>query len=120
MNSEDTKYTRNILNGGTYSEFRHQNYVLTKNGKVSLEFNTGWVSEDENDTFLELLMSEQVWIRIDAAKFGVGWIPKQSSAYTIPVHLTNKTFDVKSRINDKLINYTFKFEGANDWINSVR
>ncbi len=120
MQSEDTKYTRNILEGGTYNSFRHQQYVLSKNGKVSLEFNTGWIPEEENDTFLELIMSEQVWLQVDSAKFGVAFIPKQSSTYTLPVHLTTKNLNVKSKINDKLINYTFKFEAANDWINSVR
>ena len=118
--SEETKYTRNILNGGSYDEFRHQRYILNKNGKVSLEFNTGWVPEEENDTFLELIMSEQIWLQVEASKFGVGFVPKQSSVYTMPVHLTTKNLDVKTDINDKLINYTFKFEGANDWINSIR
>ena len=46
MRSEDTKYTRNILENGSYNEFRHQQYILNKNGKVSLEFNTGWVPEE--------------------------------------------------------------------------
>lgn len=120
VQSEDIKYTRNILDGGSYNEFRHQQYVLSKNGKVSLEFNTGWIPEEENDTFLELIMSEQVWLQVESSKFGVAFIPKQSTTYTLPVHLTTKNLDVKSRINDKLINYTFKFEGANDWINTVR
>jgi hypothetical protein len=120
MQSKDTKYTRNILEGGTYNEFRHQQYVLSKNGSVSLEFNTGWVPEQENDTFLELIMSEQIWLQVDSSKFGVSIVPKQSNVYTMPVHLTTKNLNVKSKINDKLINYTFKFEGANDWINSIR
>ncbi len=118
--SEETKYTRNILSGGSYDEFRHQKYILSKNGKVSLEFNTGWVPENENDTFLELIMSEQVWLQVDSSKFGVAIVPKQSNVYTMPVHLSTKNLDVKTDINNKLINYTFKFEGANDWINSIR
>lgn len=118
--SEETKYTRNILDAGGYSEFRHQQYVLSKNGQVSLEFNTGWIPEEENDTFLELIMSEQIWLQVASDKFGIAFIPKQSNVYTLPVHLTTKNLDVKSKINDKLINYTFKFEGANDWINTIR
>ena len=120
MQSEDTKYTRNILEGGTYNKFRHQQYVLSKNGKVSLEFNTGWIPEEENDTFLELIMSEQVWLQVDSSKFGVAFVPKQTNKYILPVHLTTKNLDIKTGLNDKLINYTFKFEAANDWINSIR
>ena len=120
MASKDTKYTRNILQNGTYSKDRHQEYVLSKNGKISLELNTGWIPEEENDTYLELLMSEQVWLKVESNKFGVGFIPKQTDTYTLPVHLTSKSLNVKSKLNDKLINYNFKFEAANDWINSIR
>ncbi len=49
-------------------------------------------------------MSEQVWLQVDSAKFGVAFIPKQSSTYTLPVNLTTKKLNVKSKINDKLIN----------------
>ena len=28
--------------------------------------------------------------------------------------------EIKNKVNDKLINYSFKFEAANDWINSIR
>lgn len=120
ISSKDTKYTRNILDNGGYDSTRHQQYILSKNGKVDIELNTGWVPEEENDTFLELLMSEQIWLRIESSKFGVGFVPRQSSIYTIPVLLTSKNLGIKSKLNDKLINYSFKFEGANDWINSVR
>ena len=120
ISSKDTKYTRNILENGGYDSTRHQQYILSKNGKVDMELNTGWVPEKENDTFLELLMSEQIWLKIDSSKFGVGIVPKESTFYTMPVTLTSKNLSIKNKINDKLINYSFKFEGANDFINSVR
>lgn len=120
LSSEDSKYTRNILENGSYNEFKHQERILHKNGKIAMELNTGWVPEEDNDTFIELMMSEQVWINVDADKLGVGWVPKQSSTYTIPVNLESKNLDVKNRLNDKVINYSFKFKASNDWINSVR
>ncbi len=120
LSAEDTKYTRNILENGSYSEFKHQERILQKNGKISMELNTGWVPEEDNDTFIELMMSEQVWVNVDADKLGVGWVPKQSNTYTIPVNLESKNLDVKNRLNDKVINYSFKFKASNDWINSVR
>ena len=120
LSSESEKYTRNLLDNGTYDVTRHQTYLLNKNGKFSMEINTGWIPEEENDTMIEILMSEQIWLKVDTSKLGVGWVPKSTSEYTIPVHLTNKNMSVKTKLNEKLINYSFKFEAANDWINTVR
>ena len=69
---------------------------------------------------MEIMMSEQVWMIVDSTKLGNGWIPKKSSSWTIPVNITSNKETIKSRLNDKMINYKFKFEAAHDWINSVR
>jgi len=120
LSSESNDYTRNILEDGNYDVNRHQRSTINKNGKFSIEINTGWIPEEENDTMIEMLMSEQVWIQLESSRLGVGWIPKQDNSYTIPVHMTSKSMDVKNKVNEKLINYSFKFQAANDWINSVR
>ncbi len=120
LSSDSEKYTRNLLDNGTYDNTRHQSYLLNKNGKFSINLNTGWVPEENNGTMIEMLMSEQIWIDIDPSVIGVGWVPKGGSVYTIPVQLTNKNMDVKTRSNEKLINYSLKFEAANNWINTVR
>ena len=65
-------------------------------------------------------MSEQVWVQVDAERLGRGWVPKQSSTWTVPVNLKSEETLIKNKLNDKLINYTFTFEAAYDWINTVR
>jgi len=120
MEVESDSYKRNILVNGNYSDTRHQKYTLNKNGKIMMTLNTGWMSEDENDTILEQMLSEQVWIRIDVARLGKGWLPKQSPSYVVPVILNTENITIKNKFNDKLINYTFRFEAAHDWINTVR
>lgn len=120
MQTESTKFKRNLMDNGTYNKFRHQTHTQSKNGKASFELNTGWIPEEENDTIIELIMSEQIWLRIPNDRFGVGIVPQQSNIYTVPVQITSKNHDVKSKLNDKLISYAFKFEGANDWINNIR
>ena len=120
MESNETKFKRNIRDNDGYNVHRHQEHIINKNGKASFELNTGWIPEKENDTIIEMIMSEQVWLQVDSDKFGVGLIPQQSSIYTIPVQITSKNHNVKSKLNEKLINYNFKFSAANDWINSVR
>ena len=120
MASDEIKYTRNIRRDGNYNPSMHQDHILQKNGAVSFNLNTGWIPEQENDTILEMLMSEQIWLTVPSDKFGVGFVPKQANFYTLPVHITTKNHTIKSILNDKLINYNFTFKSANDWINSIR
>ena len=120
VKTESSDFKRNLLVNGSYSTTRHQKSTLNKNGIITMELNSGWYSQEDNDTFLEMLMSEQVWIEVEVARLGLGWLPKQAASYTIPVNCTSNTMQLKNKINHKLINYTFKFEAAHDWINTVR
>lgn len=117
---ESDEYKRNILVDGSYDVHRHQSTTVNKNGKIRFSLNTDWRLESENDTIIEMMMSEQVWVQVDSEKLGRGWAPKTSSIWTVPVNLVSDTSKIKNRTNDKLINYTFKFESASDWINTVR
>lgn len=120
MTAKDEDFNRNILVNGDYNSTRHQQSILNKNGKINITLNSGWRTEEENDTIIEMMMSEQVWMVVDSTKLGNGWTPKKSSSWTIPVNVTSDKETIKSRLNDKMINYSFKFEAAHDWINSVR
>jgi ubiquinone biosynthesis protein COQ9 len=91
-----------------------------KNGKIMMTLNTGWYLEEDNDIFIEMMLSEQIWIRVQRASLGIGWLPKTSSSFIIPVNLTSQQMQVKNKLNDKMINYTFEFEAAADRINTVR
>ena len=57
------------------------------------------------------MLSEYVWLR------------KKNYAETlktIPVKIVTSSFTKKTKLNDKLIEYTIQFEQANDYINNVR
>lgn len=121
MSTEEEKYKRNLAgSGGSYNSQRHQHKVLYKNGKIKLTLNTGWYDENENDTFTEMMLSEQIWIRVDKDQLGFGWLPKTSNSFVVPVNLVSQEMQLKKKRADKLINYTFEFEAASDRINSVR
>lgn len=120
MNAKGEQYKRNLLVNGSYNNTRHQEYTLNRNGNIKMSLNSGWVDESENDTFIEMMMSEQVWIQIDSTKLGAGWIPKQSPLWTVPVTVKSSSSEIKNKVNNKLINYSFDFEAAHDWINTVR
>jgi hypothetical protein len=68
--------------------------------------NTGFVDEGMNEVIEELMLSEQVWVRIGAI------------IYPINVEETSHTY--KTSVNDKLINHTIKFKYAFDLINNIR
>ena len=120
IKTEDDKFKRNLLVSGNYNSTRHQDSILNKNGKINISLNTGWYLEEDNDIFIEMMLSEQVWIVVANTTLGMGWLPKSSPNFVVPVNLTSKDMDVKNRLNDKMINYTFKFEAAADRINTVR
>ena len=119
LSTQDDKYKRNLLVNGNYDSTRHQNTILNKNGKIMMTLNTGWYLEEDNDIFVEMMLSEQIWIRVYRDSLGMGWVGKQAS-FIVPVNLKSQEMQVKSKLNDKMINYTFEFEAAADRINTVR
>ena len=120
MQTESDTYTRNLLVAGSYDSNRHQIYTLNKNGKIRLNMNTGWVLEEDGDTFTEMMLSEQVWILLDKDTLGIGWSGKQSNQFVLPVQVESREQLIKNRLNDKLINYEFSFMAAADRVNTVK
>jgi len=77
------------------------------NAKESIVLNTGFVKDDMNTSFQELLVSEYVWL-VDSA------------GTVLPSTLKDSSFTTKTGLNDKMINYTMEFEMSFDYINNVR
>ena len=104
---QDERFKRNILNSGSYNTYEHLDKILTKNGKQTLDLNTGFYPEEYNDVFKELMLSEMVWIEFGANN-------------NLPVNIVSSDFNYKTHINDKLINYSITLEFAFNAINNVR
>lgn len=92
--------------GGTYTTTSHQRRTLVKNGSVSYTLSTGFVSEVYNEYVREMMVSEQVWLVIDGV--------------TRPVHPVSSSVELRTSLNDKLVEYTVQFEQANDLISTMR
>jgi len=113
------KYKRNILSSGTYDTDKHQMKTYMKNGITSMNAISNWYPESSNATFMELLLSEWVWVSLPNTTLNQNkQIDKQE--ITFPVNVKNSELQFKTRRNDGLISYTFDFEFASDRINSVR
>ena len=59
------------------------------------------------------MLSEQVWLSDDSQT-------NPTNDTVTPVTVKTSTFNKKTSVNDKLIEYTFEFELAADYINNIR
>lgn len=84
-------------------QFNRYNIQATKKFNV----NSGFVSEDLNDTYTELLLSTKVWIYDNV-----------NNLYT-PLNVASKSLEYKTRQKDRLINYKINFDYAFNEINTI-
>ena len=105
MSVENESYRGYLYNGSSYnvSEHQYRNYNVTARETISL--NSGFYTEDFNEVFRQLLLSERVWI--------------DYKNQILPVNIKSKELAFKTQVNDKLIDYKIDFEFAFDKINNV-
>ena len=104
---ENQTYQNNqILSGGTYNvrEAQMKRYNVTS--KESMSLNTGFLREEFNESFTQLMQSEKVWITLDND--------------FVPVNIKDTDLSFKTSLNDKLINYGVEIEFAFNKMNTVR
>lgn len=95
------KFTTNKTYDVTTHQFKDINFEATE--KISL--NSGYVSEAENETFKQMLLSDQVFFWEDNV--------------LIPVNITSNSLTFKDELSDKLINYTMEFKYSYNTIQNV-
>jgi hypothetical protein len=93
----------------TYDTSAHQNRVLDLVGKESITMNTGYIDEEYNEVFRQLMLSEQVWMT-----------RLTDTEEVLPLRPKTQSLQFKTRTNDKLVNYTVEFDFAFDKINTIR
>ena len=106
ISTSKTDYKSNIINSGSYNVNEHQTKILTKQGKEKLVLNSGFVDEQMNEVFRQLMLSEKVWIEVNNQ--------------TLPINISSSSLSFKTSLNDKLINYTIEIEYAFNKINNIR
>lgn len=83
----------------------HQYVTYNVQGKSKFKINSGFVGEEENEVFKQLMLSERVWIL-------------KNSIYT-PIKIGSKSLEYKTRMKDRLINYEIEFEYAFNEVNNI-
>ena len=89
--------------GYDISEHQYRNYNVI--GRESISLNSGFYTEDINEVFRQVLLSEKIWIYYNDK--------------ILPVNIKSKELSFKTQVNDKLIDYKIEFEFAFDKINNV-
>lgn len=109
INTKATDYnTNNFTNNyPTYNRYLGQKRIFNKNGNKTIKCNTGWLNENDNINIQDIYLSEMLYLTsadgtIDAA-----------------VILKNSSQQIKTHLNEKVINYELEFEVASSLINNV-
>ena len=111
MNVEKESYKSNILGyDGTYSTSNHVNRDFNVVGKESVTLSSGFLDEEYNKVFKEMMLSEKVWITNVT----------ESGEQVLPINVKTGDITYKTSLNDKLVQYTIQFDKSFDTINNIR
>lgn len=102
--TESEMFVNNYISSGTYDTTKHQLQKQNIQAKEKLTCNSGYISEDENSLYKQLLLSDKVFL------YDNGYIP---------VNVVNSNLEFKTRVNDRLTNYSIEFEYAYNTIQNI-
>ena len=115
------RITGNVQNGAyTYGLHNPMYKKYNTNGKRRLTINSGFVAEEFKEVMEQILLSEYVLVVADST------VVKDGSTYTytannnaVAANVSTNSLTKKTKVNDKLIEYTLDLEYAFDELNST-
>ena len=111
MNVEKESYKSNILGyDGAYSTSNHVNRDFNVVGKESITLSSGFLDEEYNKVFKEMMLSEKIWITNVT----------ESGEQVLPINVKTGEITYKTSLNDKLVQYTIEFDNSYYTINNIR
>jgi hypothetical protein len=102
---EKETYRPNIVGSYANGVLSHQYQDYNVNGREKIVLNTGFVNESFSENIKQLMLSEKVWVYDNGIKR--------------PINVSTSEMELRTHVNDKLINYTMEFEFSNEIINNV-
>lgn len=100
---ETSEYRGLISEFGVFNTSNHTYKTFNSNGRTKVTCNTDYLNESENETFRQMMLSEQVWL-IEGGVIN-------------PVNIDKKSMEYKTSLVDKLIQYSIDFKYSFDIIN---
>lgn len=98
-------YNPFISDFGNYNLNQHTKRSYLTNGNEKIVVNTDFIPEEYNLLFKELMLSEQIYL--------------EQNGIVLPVNLNKKSLAYKTKLNDKLIQYSLDFEYSFKTINNI-
>ena len=110
MNVKKETYKANIISNGTYNRSTHVNKEFNVVGKESVTLSSGFLNEEYNEVFKQMMLSEKVWITNLT----------DTEEQILPINVKTSNITYKTSLNDRLVEYTFDFDNSYDTINNIR
>ena len=88
----------------SYNNYDSQTLPYVVNAKQQLVANTQFLPQDENEIIKQLLVSDEIY-----------WIYNESTGAVRPISITTTNLSFKTGVVDKLIQYTFTFDWAQNY-----
>ena len=111
MTIEKESYKSNIISAyGQYSKSNHVNRDFNVVGKESITLSSGYLSEEYNEVFKQMMLSEKVWVTNIL----------ETGEQVLPINVKTSDITYKTYLNNKLVEYTIEFDKSFDTINNIR
>lgn len=110
VKKESYKANTRDASNDTYSISEHVNRDFNVVGNESTTLSSGLLSEEYNEVFKQMMLSEKVWITNII----------ETGEQVLPINVKTGNITYKTSLNDKLVEYTFDFENSYNTINNIR
>ena len=111
MDVTKESYNANTLsNTYTYDRSVHTKRDFNIKAKESFTFSSGYLSEEYNEVFKQMMLSEKVWITNIT----------ETEEQVLPINVKTSNITYKTSLNDRLVEYTIEFENSYNVLNDIR
>ncbi len=111
INVERETYKSNILDSNmVYNSSNHVYRDFNVMGRESVALSSGFLSEEYNEVFKQMMLSEKVWVTNIT----------EDGEQVLPINVKTSDITYKTSLNDKLVEYTIEFDKSFDTINNIR
>ena len=111
MDVTKESYNANTLsNTYNYDRSVHTKRDFNIKAKESFTFSSGYLSEEYNEVFKQMMLSEKVWITNVT----------ETEEQVLPINVKTSNITYKTSLNDRLVEYTIEFENSYNVLNDIR
>jgi hypothetical protein len=108
--SKESYNANTLFDNYTYDRSTHTKRDFNVKGKESFTFSSGYLSEEYNEVFKQMMLSEKVWITNIT----------DTEEQVLPINVKTSNITYKTSLNDRLVEYTIEFENSYNVLNDIR